>query len=258
MKMPTYRLDLAYDGSPFHGYAKQPTVRTVQGDLEAALFAHTGPVATVVAGRTDAGVHATGQVVSFSCDSELDEGRVARSLNRRLRPAIAVRHVRRVGDDFHARFSATGRQYEYRVLTDPVHDPFLAATTWHVAEALDADAMNEAAAWFVGEHDFASLCRRADGVSTIREVRWAGWGRDGDVLRYSVAAASFCHQMVRSMAALCVDAGRGRVAPAAVPTILGELDRNAARGVAPPHGLTLVAVAYSGEELSPPAWIETS
>lgn len=255
--MPTYRLDLAYDGAPFHGYARQRAVRTVQGDLEAALFRLTGEIETNVAGRTDAGVHAAGQVVSFTVDAPIDTERVLRSLNRQLGPAIAVRRLALVDDGFHARFSATARQYEYRVLSDPVHDPFLAPTSWHVAEDLDVAAMNRAATAFVGERDFASLCRRADGASTVRAVSWASWGSDGGLLRYSVAASSFCHQMVRSMVAICVDVGRGRVGAEDVEQILDARDRNAARGAAPPHGLTLVAVAYPGEELEPPRWSVT-
>lgn len=255
--MPTYRLDLAYEGTPFHGYARQDTVRTVQGDLESALFRITGPVDTFVAGRTDAGVHATGQVVSFSVDEPLDARRLFRSLNRQLDPSIAVRSVRTVSDDFHARFSATARQYEYAVYNDAVHDPFSARTSWHVAEPLDVEAMNRGALVFVGEHDFASFCRKAEGRSTVRRVLWAGWEGDGPMVRYSVAASSFCHQMVRSMVALSVDVGRGRVEADVVATVLEACDRSAGRGAAPPHGLTLVAVAYDGEPLSPPSWVFT-
>lgn len=243
--MPTYRLDLAYDGSGFHGYARQPGMRTVQGELEEGLFAHTGTVDTFVAGRTDKGVHAAAQVVSFEADAGLDTERVMRSLNRRLGPEIAVLSLAVAADDFHARFSATGRRYAYRVLTGEVPDPFLARTTWHVAYSLDVAAMNEAARCFLGERDFASLCRKPPDAVTVRLVRKAEWAhRDPRLLEYDVEASSFCQQMVRSMVALCVDVGRGRVAAADVPAILEALDRHAARGVAPPHGLTLVGVTY--------------
>lgn len=243
--MPTYRLHLAYDGSGFHGYARQPRVRTVQGELEEALFAHTGTVETFVAGRTDKGVHAAAQVVSFEAAAELDTDRVTRSLNRRLAPEIAVLSLVVVPDGFHARFSATGRRYVYRVLTGEVPDPFLARTTWHVPGPLDVAAMDEAARHFLGEHDFASLCRKPPGVVTVRLVRRAEWTcRGSRLLEFHVEASSFCHQMVRSMVALCVDVGRGKVDAAAVPRILEAMDRHAARGVAPPHGLTLVGVTY--------------
>lgn len=243
--MPTYRLDLAYDGSKFHGYARQPGVRTVQGDLEEALFAHTGAIETFVAGRTDKGVHARGQVVSFEASEIIDADRVLRSLNRRLAPAIAARSLQVAPDSFHARFSATARSYRYLVLTSTSPDPFLAATSWHYGRPLDVDAMNAAAAHFLGERDFASLCRKASGATTVRDVRSAHWEKiESGLVAYSVEASSFCHQMVRSMVAVCVDVGRGKITAAAVPDILAALDRNAGRGAAPAHGLTLMRVDY--------------
>lgn len=243
--MPTYRIDFAYDGSGFHGYARQPDVRTVQGELETALFHVVPPVATVVAGRTDKGVHARAQVVSFAASEPVDVERVARSLNRQLAPEIAVDQVTQVADDFSARFDATERAYTYLMLNRETPDPFLAAYSWRYPTPLDVEAMNAAAGHLVGEQDFASLCRKAGDRSTIREVRRAEWSRrDGDLLAFDVAASSFCHQMVRSMVALCVEVGRGRVDAAAVPEILVAEDRHAAKGAAPPHGLTLVAVEY--------------
>lgn len=243
--MAIYRIDLAYDGTGFHGYARQPGVRTVQGELEGALGHHAGRIETFVAGRTDKGVHATGQVVSFELDATLDLDRVRRSLNRQLAPEIAVLSLAVAPAGFHARFSAVGRAYRYLVLARETPDPFLATTAWHYGRPLDERAMNEAAAFFVGEHDFASFCRRAGDRSTMRLVRRSVWSRrDGDVLAFDVAASSFCHQMVRSMVALCVEVGRGRVDPAATGGILAARDRHAAKGAAPPHGLTLVSVEY--------------
>lgn len=243
--MTTYRIDLAYDGTKFHGYARQPNVRTVQGDLEAALFHFTGPVDTFVAGRTDKGVHAAGQVVSFAADGPLDIDRVRRSLNRRLGPEIAILGLAAVVDDFHARFWASGRRYIYLVIDREAPDPFLAATAWHFGSLLDEALMAQAAAHFVGEHDFASFCRKAGNRSTVRLVREAQWTRRADgVLRFDIEGSSFCHQMVRSVVALCVDVGRGRIAPEDVPAIVQAKDRHAARGAAPPHGLTLVGVEY--------------
>jgi len=243
--MPTYRLTIAYDGSGFHGYARQREVRTVQGELEAALFLHTGEVDISVAGRTDKGVHAAGQVVSFSLPERLDEVRLLRSLNRQLAPEIAVLDTSVVEEDFSARFSATGRSYVYRILNREPPDPFLAATSWHVATPLDVDAMNVAAEAFVGEQDFASLCRRSGDRSTVRHVRTAGWLRRDDLVEFHVSASSFCHQMVRSMVAICVDVGRAKIDAALVPEILAARDRHAARGAAPPHGLTLIRVEYA-------------
>ncbi len=245
--MTVYRLDLAYDGTGFHGYARQPGVRTVQGELEAALSHHTGPIETVVAGRTDKGVHAAGQVASFVCTAELDVDRIRRSLNRRLGPEIAVLAMSIAPEGFHARFSATGRSYRYLVLDREAPDPFRNRTAWHYGRELDAEAMDRSARAFVGEHDFASFCRRAGDRSTVRAVRTAAWSRlEPGLVAFEVSASSFCHQMVRSLVAVCAEVGRGRVAVDAVAGILEARDRQAAKGAAPPHGLTLVSVEYDG------------
>ncbi len=242
--MPTFRIDLGYDGSGFHGYARNPGARTVQGELEDALRRILGrDVATAVAGRTDAGVHARGQVVSFEAD-ELDEESLAKSLRALLGPEIAVAGVRRAPEGFDARFSAQWRHYRYFVDDGTVADPLGRHQTWHVGDRLDAAAMSNAAAHFVGEHDFASLCRSQEGRGTDRTVLEAGWERQGSRLVFDVRATAFCHQMVRSMVALCVAIGRGRLNADDVPGILEARDRNAARGAAPPRGLVLWEVGY--------------
>lgn len=253
--MPTYRLDVAYDGTGFRGYAIQPNQRTVQGELEAALAHHTGSVSTSVAGRTDRGVHAAGQVIGFSHAVEIDTERVLRSLNSQLGEEIAILDLRRVEDGFHARFSATGRAYRYQVLNRVVHDPQRARTSWHVAERLDVDAMNEASALLVGTHDFVSFCRSAVGAVTSRDVRWAAWRRRGDLVEFAIAANAFCHQMVRGLVVVLVDVGRRRVSPVEIKARLAAEDRSAGGGAAPPQGLTLMAVGYPEEPLEPPDWI---
>lgn len=243
--MPTYRLDLAYDGSGFHGYARQPNVPTVQESLEEALFRQTGPLETHVAGRTDRGVHAIGQVVSFTTEETPDLGLLMRSLNRQLSPAIAVAALAEVADDFHARFSATGRSYRYRILNRETPDPFLAGTAWHLTAPLDVDAMYEAADALVGEHDFASFCKRSARLTT-RVVRKAQWVRQGDLVDFAIDASSFCHQMVRSIVAALVDVGLGNLASGAIAELLAAQDRDVGRGAAPARGLTLLAVEYRG------------
>ena len=253
--MPGYRLLLAYDGTGFHGYARQPEIRTVQGVLEDALTGIVGPTETFVAGRTDKGVHATGQTVSFTTESSVDPARIMRSINRRIGPEISILAVVEVADTFHARFSATGRAYRYQVLNRESPDPFRSAVSWHLPHSLDIDAMNEASVAFVGEHDFASLCRKAGDRSTVRQVLWAYWRRVDDLVEFSVAATAFCHQMVRSMVAIAVDIGRERVEAGSVPAILAAHDRRAGRGAAPARGLTLVAVSYPGESLPRPEWV---
>lgn len=244
--MTTYRIDFAYDGSGFHGYARQPLVRTVQGELEEALFKLTGEVETAVAGRTDRGVHARAQVVSFTAAADLDTDRIVRSLNRQLAPEIAVATVTVAPTDFNARFSATSRAYTYLVLNRAVPDPFLAATSWHYKTALDLDLMNKGVAHLTGEHDFAAFCRRAGDRSTVRRLDTVVWtDRGNGLLAFDVAASSFCHQMVRSFVALSVEIGRGRLDADAVPLILASRDRQQAKGAAPAHGLTLVSVTYT-------------
>ena len=242
--MPTYRIDLAYDGTDFHGYARQHDLRTVQGELETALFHTTGTVDTVVAGRTDRGVHAAGQVVSFSVDEALDTARLRRSLNRQLRPEIAVYRISEVPDDFHARFSAIARRYRYRMWNAPVHDPLLARQVWHVPEPLNVPAMEAAVRHLVGVHDFATFCRKAPGRTTERDVLSARWKRDGDVIELDIAARAFCHHMVRSIVATSVEVGRGKVTPDDMAEALAARDRAASAGTAPPQGLTLISVTY--------------
>jgi tRNA pseudouridine38-40 synthase len=241
----TYRIDFAYDGTDFHGYARQPQVRTVQGDLETALFKLTGEVETAVAGRTDRGVHARAQVVSFETDQWLDVDRIMRSLNRQLAPEVAVSSVSVAPDGFNARFSATSRAYTYLVLNRATPDPFLAKTSWHYETPLDVALMARGMASMPGEHDFAAFCRKAGNRSTVRRLDTAVWTDLGDgLLAFDVAASSFCHQMVRSLVALSVEIGRGRMDPDDASAILASGDRQRAKGAAPAHGLTLVAVGY--------------
>lgn len=252
--MPTYRADLAYDGSGFHGYARQPGLRTVQGDLEAALAPWTAGAETAVAGRTDKGVHATGQVVSFVCD-RLDTKRLVRSLNHQLAPEIAVLDVTEVGDGFHARFSATGRAYRYRILNRAVHDPLQANLVWFYEPQLDVDAMDRSVRSVTGEHDFAAFCRKYQRSPTTRRVAWAGWHRDDDLVELAISATSFCHQMVRSIVAVSVEIGRGRLEEGDMEAILHGRTRTTARGAAPSCGLTLTAVSYGAEPLPRPPWV---
>ncbi len=241
----TYRIDFAYDGTGFHGYARQPNLRTVQGELETALFRLTGEVETVVAGRTDKGVHATAQVVSLSVDDDLDTERLVRSLNRQLAPEIAVATVSIASPGFSARFSAKARAYTYLILNRPTPDPFLARTAWHYEIPLDLDLMNEGVAHLIGEHDFAAFCRKSAERSTVRRLDTAAWSSRGSgLLALDISASSFCHQMVRSVVALSVEIGRGRVEPNRVAAILSSGDRGQAKGAAPAHGLTLVRVDY--------------
>lgn len=243
--MPTYRVDLSYDGTYFHGYAKNRDVRTVQGEVERALstvFGHA--IESVCAGRTDAGVHARQQVISFASESSVDTRRIQRSITAMLGPEIVATDAMVVPDDFSARFSATMRAYRYRVLTSETPDPLRRYVTWHHPHDLDLDAMNQAAEHLVGEHDFASFCRRAPNRTSVRTVLSARWSRVDDECHLAVSARAFCQQMVRSITGLCVEVGKGRVAADAVPGILQARDRNACPQIAPPLGLVLWQVTF--------------
>jgi tRNA pseudouridine38-40 synthase len=249
------RMTVAYDGSGFHGFAPNPGVATVGGTLAEALAkvlrAGEEPVALTCAGRTDTGVHAWGQVVSFDAPADrFDPLVVQRSLNRLCGPAIVVRDVRIADDDFDARRSATGRTYRYTVLNRPVPDPFLARVAWHVDEPLDLDLLRLGCDPLVGEHDFAAFCRRAtlrDGgdASLVRTVRRAAWTDAGDgVLRFEIEANAFCHQMIRSLVGTLVDVGLARKHAGDLLGILASRDRSRASSLAPPQGLCLWSVAY--------------
>ena len=242
--MAVLKLVLAYDGTDFHGFARQPDRRTVEGTLLGALERILGSRPELsVAGRTDAGVHAEGQVVSL--EAEADPGRLQRALNGMLGPEIAVRKAGRAPAGFDARRSATARSYRYRIRLGEVPDPFTAAFEWHRPGRYGLGPMRRAAGLLVGEHDFASFCRApADGGSTVRTLERLSVRRTGEVLEIGARAGGFLHQMVRSLVGTLVGVGEGRLEAGSMPEVLAARDRAAARPVAPPHGLTLVSVHY--------------
>jgi tRNA pseudouridine38-40 synthase len=244
------RLVIAYDGTGFRGFAaqaSQPRVRTVGGVLGSAIekvLRH--PVELVCAGRTDAGVHARGQVVSFEAEPGLDPWRLQNALSSMLGPEIVVLAADLVGPDFDARRSATARTYVYTIVNRPVPDPFLARYAWWVAEPLDLTLLRLAADVFVGEHDFASFCRKGpEGSSTTRRILESRWVDEGDgVLRYEIRGNAFCWQLVRSIVGTLVEVGLGKRRPGDMMAILRACDRDAAGQLAPPRGLCLWEVGY--------------
>ncbi|MEM8925052.1 MAG: tRNA pseudouridine(38-40) synthase TruA [Actinomycetota bacterium] len=244
------RMVVAYDGTDFRGLAPNDGVRTVVGELQAFLATMFGgaDVSLVMSGRTDAGVHAMGQVLSTDLPSGADLDRVRRRVNSRFGPEIVLREITEAGPDFSARFSAVGRRYRYTVLNQPTPDPFLARTAWWVPEPLQLAAMQDAARIVIGEHDFSSFCRRPRGeveVSLVRRVDGARWHRVGDgLLRFDIEGSAFCHQMVRSIVGFLVAVGTGRRSVADMRTALAARDRAAAYQPAPPHGLCLWQVDY--------------
>jgi tRNA pseudouridine38-40 synthase len=250
------RFLLAYRGSSFRGFAANEGVRTVMGELVPAISAIVRhPVELTGAGRTDAGVHAWGQVVSGDVPVDADLGAIVRRVNSWLAPDIAIRSAAWAPDDFDARFSATWRRYRYHVWNDEAPNPLLADVTWHVHRTLDLDAMDAAARVLVGEHDFASFCRAPKmpageaAASLVRIVHAAGWSRvrGSPMLRFDIRGSAFCHQMVRSIVGTTVEIGFGRLAADSMPAVLAAGDRAAAGSVAPPSGLVLWDVGYDGE-----------
>jgi tRNA pseudouridine38-40 synthase len=249
------KLVVAYDGTDFRGYAAQPDVRTVEGVLAAALEKVLRRPATLTcAGRTDAGVHAWGQVVSLDADSEagIVPDRLRSSLNGMLAPEVVVRSVELADPGFDARRSAQWRTYTYAVVNRPVPDPFLARYAWWVPEPLDLPALRLGADPFVGEHDFAAFCRRNPNGTTIRAITGLSWLRDPDgVLVATVEADAFCHSMVRSLVGAMLVAGDGRKPPGWPAELLALRERATDVRVVAPHGLTLVAVSYPAD---PAGW----
>ena len=250
------RIDLAYDGGDFHGWAAQPGLRTVQGDLESALATVLrGPAVSVTcAGRTDTGVHARGQVVHLDVTEDAvlaAAGRydgdpvdaIARRLNGVLAPDLRVRRVARAPAGFDARFSPLWRRYAYRV-RDDVPDPLTRGHVLAWPRSLDGDAMQQASAGLVGLHDFAAFCKQREGATTVRTLLELSWTREGGLLTGTVRADAFCHHMVRSLVGALLAVGEGR-RPVSWPTeVLEGGVRDAAVTVVPPQGLTLEEVCY--------------
>lgn len=263
------RLDIAYDGTHFRGWARQPTLRTVQGELEEALARIVGgSPRLIVAGRTDAGVHASGQVAHL----DLDEAQVARLPRRRrdddeadavaalagrvrgvlgLYPDVTVRRTSRAPEGFDARFSAVWRRYSYRLADETTaYDPLDRLRTTTLRSVLDVEAMDAAASRLIGLHDFAAYCKAREEATTIRTLLEYDWRRGDDgVLVANVRADAFCHSMVRALVGACVAVGEGRIAVDDVVAIRDARLRIPETKVLAARGLVLAEVGYPADEL---------
>ncbi len=262
------RLDIAYDGTHFRGWARQPGLRTVQGTLEDALARIVGSeVRLVVAGRTDAGVHASGQVAHVDLGEEqwarveARHGRAAHdpagSLAGRMRGVlgaysdVTVRRSAPAPEGFDARFSAVWRRYRYRLADDVAgYDPLRRLNTTAIRGELDVEAMDAAARSLIGLHDFAAYCKPREEATTIRTLLEYGWHRDDDgVLIAEVKADAFCHSMVRALVGACAAVGEGRLEPADLIVLRDALERTSEFKVLAARGLTLTEVGYPADEL---------
>lgn len=253
--MTTVRLHIAYDGAAYHGWAEQPDVPTVQGTVRTALGRLLGEVDVALQGasRTDAGVHALGQVASFSHDTSRTVWDFVRGLNALTPDDIAIWHAEAVGDGFNARHCSTGKRYRYRIWPYRFPDPLRRGQTWLVKQHLDVDVMRRAAESLVGVHDFTSF-RAADcqAATTTRELTRVELEQVDDELVVWVEGTAFLKYMVRNIVGTLVDIGTGLRAPDSIPTILAARSRARAGVCAPPHGLTLMEVFYENDPWDTP------
>jgi tRNA pseudouridine38-40 synthase len=250
--MRNLKIVLAYDGSDFAGWQVQPDCATIQGTLASAIGRVTGEkVLPQGSGRTDAGVHALGQVATCALESPIPAGNLLKALNDLLPAAIRVFEVSEVPPEFHARKSARAKIYRYRIYRSAICPPTLARYVWHHPYPLDEDAMRQAAMRALGEHDFTSFAavdpergKDEDGVSNVRTISASVWERDREELVYTVRGSGFLHHMVRNLVGTFILAGKGSLRPQDITGILEAKDRSAAGATAPAHGLYLVNVEY--------------
>jgi len=245
----TIRLDLAYEGTQYHGFGRQPSRQTVQEVLEEALARSLGEqIRVTAAGRTDAGVHASGQVVSFTMRGRLAPPELLRAANAYLPEDVLVHGAADVPPELNARRSALRRHYRYLIWNHRLPSLWLRRWTWHQTDRLDLWGMQAATDQLIGTHDFVSFlghqAQEPAGRTTIRTVERAEWWQDGNLIGFEVTANAFLRHMVRGIVGTLVDVGRGRLDPAQFGTILEARDRRKAGANAPPHGLILTGVDY--------------
>ena len=236
---------MSYDGTRYAGFQVQPNAPTVQAELERAIGSVCAEAVRVIgAGRTDAGVHASGQVIDFRTTSTLGTAELGRGVNALLPADIAVSALEPAAESFHARFSATGRTYEYRIRNAPERDPLERHREHWVSAALDVAAMREAARGLVGRRDFSAFAAGPGGVRTVRDAQWCA---DGALLRFEISADAFLRGMVRGIVGTLLWVGRGKIDVAQFGAIVDSRERGRAGPSAPANGLCLVAVRYDGE-----------
>jgi tRNA pseudouridine38-40 synthase len=244
-----FRARVEYDGTDFHGFQVQAAERTVQGEIETAVEAITGAKTRVVgAGRTDSGVHASGQVVSFAAVWRHGLPDLHRALNAVLAADLSILEMDLAPGGFHPRFSATRRAYRYTILNRPWRSPLERRIAWQIAQRLDLDRMADASLSLIGTKDFATFGQPPQGVNTVRTVFRAGWQAEGSRLWFDIEANAFLYRMVRSIVGTLVLVGRGQLSPQEFESFLLARDRSLIKRLAPAHGLCLMRVDYAARE----------
>jgi tRNA pseudouridine38-40 synthase len=244
--MTRYRALIEYDGTNYYGFQRQREgFPTIQGQLESVLSQLVRkPVSITGAGRTDSGVHALGQVVSFTIEWRHGVGALQRALNANLPGDIAAQSVEETSSTFHPRYDARRRAYRYLIYNAPVRSPLRRMQSWHIRQSLALDVMNEAAALLLGEHDFVTFGLPPQGENSVREIHQASWNRKGEVLEFFVEANAFLYRMVRSLVGSLVAVGTQNWSVADFAAALQACDRNRSAAAAPPQGLYLASITY--------------
>jgi tRNA pseudouridine38-40 synthase len=239
-------LVVQYDGTDYCGFQRQPGLPTIQSELEGALSALLGEETQITgAGRTDAGVHAIGQTLTFESRSPIPVERIVPALNSLLPGDIGAVEARVVPEQFHPRYDAVGKLYVYRILNRRLPSPFIGRYAWHLVWDLDVERMREAAGLLVGEHDFKAFSSSGGSVdSTVRELRRLDVEAQGELIEIRAEAGGFLYMMARRIVGTLTDAGRGLISLEDVDEILRSLDRTRVKTVAPPQGLSLIKVTY--------------
>ncbi len=243
----TFKLIIEYDGTNYHGWQRQKTDRSIQGEIEAALFTMTGQKVTVIgSGRTDAGVHALAQVASFRCDTHLTADVFKKGLNSLLDVDVIICDCRQAADDFHARYNARQKTYQYRILNRELPVAIGRQYAWHIRRPLDITAMRRALSYIIGEHDFSSFEGTGSPQnSSVRHVLQVEIHETPDArIFFDITASGFLKHMVRNIVGTLVEIGLGKREPEDMGQILEAKDRSRAGATAPPQGLFLISVEY--------------